>query len=221
LAYDINQGCSGFVVALAQASSLIKCGMFSKGIVVTAEAYNRIISPEDKDTFGLFGDAAAATLLERCAEDEGLMGFSFGSDGSGANHLIRKNGGAVCAIDSSRDDFLYMNGRAIYNFVTLNLPHHIQTFLDQQTLDLNSVDHWYFHQANKFMNSKLCSLLQISPENAYFDISSIGNTVSSSIPIAIKKSQEADLPLPSTSIFCGFGVGLSWGSCLYKNLQRV
>jgi 3-oxoacyl-[acyl-carrier-protein] synthase-3 len=216
LAFDINQGCSGYVVGLAQAHALLSAGLANRGILVTCDAYSRIVSQSDKDTFGLFGDAATATLLEATQPDEGLQAFQFGTDGLGAEHLILRNGGALSNEADPRGNFLYMNGRAIYNFVTEKLPPELDRFLNRAGLSNDQVDAWFFHQANLFMNSKLCSLMKIPSEKAFFDIRETGNTVSSSIPLALSKARALSGSEPKNLVFCGFGVGLSWAMCLYK-----
>lgn len=216
-AYDINQGCSGFVVALAQAHGLIKSGLFRQGLIVTTEVYNRIIDPSDKDTFGLFGDAACAIAVTSAAEtpQEGTRGFFFGTDGSGAGHLIQRTGGSAAETGVARDAFLYMNGRAIFEFVVRNIPSEIDRFLASQNLTKNSIDQWVFHQANRFMNGRLVQQMGLSEEAAFFDISDIGNTVSCSIPIALERLTATATFRGGRTLLCGFGVGLSWAGCIY------
>jgi 3-oxoacyl-[acyl-carrier-protein] synthase-3 len=223
LAFDINQGCSGYVIGLSQAYGIISTGMARRGLLVTCDAYSRVISQNDKDTFGLFGDAATASLIERCPRGEGLVAFRFGSDGSGSEHLIVRRGGAAfpLEVEGTRDNFLFMNGRAIYNFVTQNLPPDIQVFLSSNGLRIEEVDQWIFHQANLFMNTKLCAMLGIPQEKAPFDIRDTGNTVSSSIPLILKKFNILGPTAEERLIvLCGFGVGLSWASCLYKHKSQ-
>lgn len=218
LAYDVNQGCSGFVIALAQAKGLIASGLAKRGLIVTTEVYNRVINPSDKDTFGLFGDAATAVLVEADERSQsGIQSFFFGTDGSGAEQLIVKTGGAAKpARSSGPDDYLYMNGRAIFEFVCKKIPTEITTYLNSMNLTVADIDHWIFHQANRFMNEKLCSLMGIPTEKAFFDISDIGNTVSCTIPIAMERARAAKAIRGKKVMLVGFGVGLSWAGCLYE-----
>lgn len=217
LAYDVNLGCSGYVFALAQAKALIASGMAQRGIVLTTDVYNRIINKTDRNTFGLFGDAAAATLVESCAPEVGIGNFFFGSEGEGANALIVKNGGSAFPNKTgAADDFLHMDGKSIYKFVVRLLPSAIQNFMRQENKSNEDIDHWIFHQANKHMNSELCKILEIPPNKAYFNISDIGNTVSATIPIALERAQSEKLICGNRIVLCGFGVGLSWGGCMYS-----
>lgn len=207
LAYDVNQGCSGFVIGLAQAKGLIASGICRRGLLVTSEMYNRLIAPGDRDTFGLFGDAATAVCVERSDDpNAGIGDFFFGVDGSGADKLTWL---------PAPENRLYMNGRGIFEFVVRTLPPEINAFLKRQSLAVKDIDHFIFHQANRYMNERLVSELGISPERAFFDITEMGNTVSNTIPIALKKAQEARAMHGRKILMVGFGVGLSWAGALY------
>jgi 3-oxoacyl-[acyl-carrier-protein] synthase-3 len=217
LAYDVNLGCSGFVLALAQAKALISSGMAKRGLVVTSDVYNRIINRADRNTFGLFGDAAAATLVEECDSDYGLGEFFYGTDGGGADALIVRRGGAAFPEKSGGDDdYLHMDGRAVFKFVVKYLPPAVHAFLEKQQLSVSDVDQWVFHQANRHMNGELCRLIGIPAEKAFFDIFDVGNTVSSTIPIALERAHAKGLIHGTRMVLCGFGVGLSWGGCTYR-----
>ncbi len=222
LAFDMNLGCSGFVAALSQADAMIRSGQSRRGLIVTAETYNRVISSEDKDTYGLFGDAAAAVLVEATDEDAGCQKFRFGTDGSGSSKLIVRAGGSRFEQAATpRDRFLYMDGRGIFEFVSKVVVNDLKAFLSENELETADVDHWVFHQANKYMNDRLVTLLGIDPSKAFFDISDIGNTVSATIPIALQRGLQAGAIPFGKIVFCGFGVGLSWASCLYLNRTRI
>ncbi len=220
LAYDVNLGCSGYVLALAQAKALIASGMAKRGIIVTSDVYNRVIDRTNRNTFGLFGDAAAATLIEECDPEFGLGEFFYGSEGAGSDALIvRRGGSAHPQKNGSREDFLHMDGKAVYKFVITVLPPAINAFLDKQHITMANIDHWFFHQANKHMNGELCRILNIPTEKAFFDILDVGNTVSATIPIALERAQNNRIINGKRIVLCGFGVGLSWGGCSY-NLQN-
>jgi 3-oxoacyl-[acyl-carrier-protein] synthase-3 len=216
LAYDVNLGCSGYVLALAQAKALITSGMAKRGIVVTTDVYNRVIDRSDRNTFGLFGDAAAATLVEECEPGFGIGNFFYGTEGAGADALIvRRGGSAIPARDGSREDFLHMDGKSVYKFVVKLIPPAVQNFLSKENLVVSDIDQWFFHQANKHMNGELCRIMGVPLEKAFFDITDIGNTVSATIPIAIERAINTGSLSGSRIVMCGFGVGLSWGGCTY------
>jgi len=216
LAFDINQGCSGYVIALAQGHALISSGIARRGLIVTAEIYNRVINPRDKDTYGLFGDGATATLVEAGTGGTSSENFFFGTDGTGAEHLIVEGSGTAPPSKTGNEHFLFMNGRAIFEFVLRTLPAELASFLARRNLEIASIDYWFFHQANRFMNGRLTKTLGIPDDKVFFDIGDIGNTVSSTIPIAMRRARAAGLVKGGRIMLLGFGVGLSWAGCVYE-----
>jgi 3-oxoacyl-[acyl-carrier-protein] synthase-3 len=218
LAYDVNQGCSGFPIALAQAHSFIASGMFKQGLVVTSDTYNKFINPSDRNTYGLFGDGASAVLVERCPQGEGVGPFFFGTDGQFFDRLILKSGGSAFPEKlGDKGDYIAMDGKAVFRFVIDRVPGEITRFLQEQNLKVEDIDYWVLHQANKYMNKSLTDKLGIPSDKAFFDIHEFGNTVSASIPIAWEKALPTMKQRGVKKVFlCGFGVGLSWSGCLYN-----
>jgi len=210
-AIDINQGCSGYIYGLSLASSLVASGNFKNVLLVTADMYSKVIHPEDKGNISLFGDAATATLIS--AEGKYEIGkFTLGSDGSGAENLIVKNSAAKKKNDlvtENLDNYLYMNGSAIFDFTAKNVPSLVKANLEINSLSKEDVDLYVFHQANTFMLNFLRKRMGISSENFLLNMENYGNTVSSSIPLAFRNSFDRDL---KKVMFVGFGVGYSWGA---------
>ncbi len=159
-ALDFNLGCSGFVYGVSLAKGLISGGMANNVLLITSETYSKFINPKDKSNKTIFGDAAAATLV---SNEDGICSigdFVFGTDGSGADNLIVRNGGirnltgkGSDVIDEygnvKNDDNLYMNGTEIFNFTSDSIPKLTESILNKTKLSLENIDLFIFHQANR------------------------------------------------------------------------
>lgn len=222
-ALDINLGCSGYIYGLALAKGLIAGNMAKNILLITAETYNKYIHKEDKGNRSIFGDAAAATLVSTSGF-AAIENFDFGTDGSGAKNLIVKNGGMRnpksgkdFVLDDSgailSDDHLYMNGGEIFSFSQKNVPIVVENVLNINHLEKDDIDLFVFHQANKYMLNFLRKKIKIPKEKFHIHMESTGNTVSSSIPLALKNAVDEDESMLSGKklMLVGFGVGYSWG----------
>lgn len=220
-AFDINLGCSGFVYGLGIAKGFIASGQAKNVLLITSETYSKFIHPKDKSNKTIFGDAAAATLIS--TEGFAAIGnFEYGTDGKGAQNLIVKNGGLRNFEKQSElvkdeynnyisDDNLYMNGAEIFLFTLSQVPKLVENTLLKNELTNRDIDLFVFHQANKYMLENLRKKLKIETEKFYIYIEDSGNTVSSTIPIALYNAQKDNLLLPAKNILlAGFGVGYSW-----------
>ena len=213
-ALDFNQGCSGFVYGLSLAKGLIVAGIAKNVLLITAETYTKHIHKEDKGNLSIFGDAAAATIISTDGLYE-INEFSLGTDGSGAQNLIVKNGGIKnpktddSLIDSG--NYLFMDGTAVFNFTIQNVPILVNENLTKNNLDIKDVDQFIFHQANTFMLNYLRKRIGIEPEKFIIDMENCGNTVSSTIPIVLKNLIE-NKNNKEKILITGFGVGYSWGA---------
>lgn len=229
-AFDFNQGCSGFVYGLGLAKGLIETGQAKNILLVTADTYSKYIHPADKSVRTLFGDAAAATLIQAVAGGPFIDRFRYGTDGAGAKNLIVPIGGArspsalnpspeLYADDSGNartDANLYMNGAAIFEFSMTRIPQLMASMFDD-SFSIDDVDLFAFHQANKFMLDSLRRRLKLPAEKFISEFEHCGNTVSSSIPIALKESLDKGVLSVGNTVVCvGFGVGYSWAGCVIK-----
>jgi 3-oxoacyl-[acyl-carrier-protein] synthase III len=218
-AIDINQGCSGYIYGLSLAKGLVVSKIAKNVVLVTAEMYSKHIHIKDKGNRSIFGDAATATLIS----NEGMYRigeFSLGSDGSGFENLIVKNGAMksnkVLDIENPNDNNLYMNGPEIFNFTAKAVPGLISKTLEKNNESIESVNQFIFHQANTFMLEFLRKKINIPKDKFLIDMEDYGNTVSSSIPIALKNRIEKSLE-DNKILLAGFGVGYSWGALIiYK-----
>jgi 3-oxoacyl-[acyl-carrier-protein] synthase-3 len=211
--FDINLGCSGYVYALALAKSFMEAQGISDGLVITSEIYSRIMDPQDRGTVAVFGDAAAATWV-RSGAPWIVEAFDFGTDGGGYNNLIREAGGSRNPLPSlDANPCLYMNGREIFNFMMKKVPISVRNCLEKKGLNIEEVDQFVFHQASQYMLEALRKRLRIKEEKMMVYLKEVGNTVSSTIPIALNELWKRP-DRPKTILISGFGVGLSWATAL-------
>jgi len=225
-AFDYNLGCSGFVYGLALAKSLITSKIAIYILLITSETYTKHIYPKDKGNRTIFGDAAAATIIEK-SEEEQIGEFVLGTDGSGYKNLIIPNGGLrnrynpnAKQIDEGSgsirtDNNLYMNGPEVFNFTIKAVPKVVSKTLEKNKISLEDIDYIIFHQANKYMNEYLRKKIDIPKDKFYLNLLYTGNTVSATIPIAIKDVLDNKLIKKGDKVLLvGFGVGYSWGGTI-------
>lgn len=226
-ALDFNLGCSGAVYGMALAKGLICSGIAKNVLLLTSETYNKYIHPLDKGNRSIFGDGASACLISYSGVAE-IGEFVLGTDGKGAENLIVTSGGSRMRQSTGkeeidieghvkRDDYLYMNGGEIFNFTLNTVPPLIKELIFKNNLMQDDVDYYVFHQANKFMLNTLRKVCSIPKERFYIDLAKTGNTVSSTIPIALKDCFDAGTITKGMNVMiAGFGVGLSWGGTILK-----
>ena len=224
-ALDFNLGCSGYEYGLAIAKGLILSGTAKNILLLTAETYTKYIHPKDKGNRTIFGDGASASLIS--TEGFAEMGeVVVGTDGSGADNLIVRSLGARhkgllndLRMDEDEGivsgDYLYMHGGNVFNFTADVVPPMVNELLQKSGVAQDDVDLWIFHQANKYMINYLRKLLDIDKEKFYLYMEHVGNTVSSTIPIAMVEARREG-KLHGNVLLAGFGVGLSWGGVMLK-----
>ncbi|MGA2296883.1 MAG: ketoacyl-ACP synthase III, partial [FCB group bacterium] len=184
MAFDINLGCSGFVYALPIAGNFIKNGTMKNAMIIMADEYSKVIDYKDRNTASIFGDAGSASLLTACEDGFGVLDVNFGTDGSGASQLIVYNSGV--AKNKEKSDFLFMDGREIFKFSMLTIPASVRELLNRNNIEQKDIKYFIFHQANKYMLQEMQKRMKIPDEQMVIDMKYIGNTVSSTIPIALK-----------------------------------
>lgn len=235
-AFDVNQGCAGFVYGLWLASSLIAAGGCRKALLLVGDVpymardiRNRIITP-------IFGDGGSAALV--CRDEQAPdMHFELGTDGTGFRHIIMPGGRAMLPyrrtfadneqfftdIEDSlgnpwRLNEVFMNGGEIFNFVMTTVSGHLKAFMQRCGVSQESIDWLFLHQANKQIIETLAAQAGIPSEKApSAAFSKYGNLSSASIPSAMCE-QFGEMPLADGQrlLLCGYGVGLSWASCLME-----
>lgn len=213
-ALDFNLGCSGFVYGLSLAKALIYSENYNNVLLITSETYSKYLNKDDKSVRTIFGDAAAATLVTN--SKEGIGKFVFGTDGSGGDKLIVQNG-ALRSLNNKQYNvpILYMSGPDIFTFSLDVVPKLVFDILKKNELYIENIDLFILHQANKFMLEHLKQKLNIDDKKFFISMSNCGNTVSSTIPIAIKEAQLNQVLRPNMKVLiAGFGVGYSWGGTI-------
>jgi len=219
-------GCSGYVYGLGLAEALLASGQARCVLLVTTDTYSKLLRPEDKNVRTLFGDGATATLLRPTPlnEPSDLGPFVYGTDGHGAENLICRRGGVRHAISASSDkdasaatSWLFMNGPEIFNFTLRVVPDAMDRLLRQAKIKLEQIDFFVFHQANAYMLEHLRKKLELPKEKFYLHLRTTGNTVSSTIPLALENAHlQGRLKMGDKILLAGFGVGYSWATTLLR-----
>lgn len=220
-ALDFSIGCSGYVYGLGLAEGLVRSGQARKLLLLTADTYTKYLDPNDRMSRAIFGDAAAATLIE-ASPIQSFVRFDYGTDGKGAKSLIAPQSGTralgSCMMEQGKArNYIEMNGSDIFRFATTVVPNLVRHTLESSDLSVADIDLFIFHQANAFLLEELRTLLSIPAERFQVALSKCGNTIASSIPIALKHAMEEKRPLPGDLILLvGFGVGLSWSATILR-----
>jgi 3-oxoacyl-[acyl-carrier-protein] synthase-3 len=227
LAFDYNLACSGYVYGLLMASGFIKMGVAKNVLLVTADTYSKYIESEDRSTRMLFGDGASVSWIGNAASFDGepLIGafedFQCASDGKGWDKFIIKSGGQRQPA-SEKDapgyrDTIEMNGLHVLNLVNDRVVKQIFQLLNKHGLAPEAIAQFFLHQASGLALDSLGKKLKVGGDQVFSNLATVGNTVSSSIPILIKDYfSQATLAKGQRLFLCGFGVGYSWGSLLAR-----
>ena len=233
LAFDVNLGCSGYVYGLSIASHFIQSGNIKKVLLMAGDKSTISTNYEDKSTFPLFGDAGSATLLE-FDETAKTWFYSMASDGKGKDAIIIEHGHSRHPYGTIEDEtleiepgiirskkHLKLNGMEVFNFALKEVAPSIRELLTYSQKDIEEVDYFVFHQANKLINDSVRKKLKIEEAKVPLSIDYFGNTSSASIPLTICKELSNQVLVENNKfLVSGFGVGFSWASVLL-NLSNV
>ena len=232
VAFDINLGCSGYVYGLTVIGQFLQNGNFRKALLLCGDKSTISTNYQDKSTFPLFGDAGSATLLEfDKSADEWFAHLA--SDGSGKDSIIIEHGHSRHPYGSVSDEYieyepgvirtkkhLALNGMDVFNFALKEVAPSIKLMLENFDINIDDIDYFVLHQANKLINESVRKKLKVAPEKVPYSIQNFGNTSSASIPLTIctclKEKIESD---QLTLLLAGFGVGFSWGSVVLKTSE--
>jgi 3-oxoacyl-[acyl-carrier-protein] synthase-3 len=221
-ALDFNLGCSGFVYGLALADGLIRTGSCRRILLITAETYSKYIHREDRSLRTIFGDGAAASLIE-AVDAPTLRAFRYGTDGSGADTLMVPKGGARPPEHAHQprhrkrwDSDLYMDGPSLMNFTVAAIPQLVEDILAQAGLTKDAIDIFLLHQATRKMLEQLQERLELDDQKLPIMLEDCGNTVSCTIPLLINHLRNSRQLYPGKrTMLVGFGVGWSWAGCVW------
>jgi 3-oxoacyl-[acyl-carrier-protein] synthase-3 len=226
IAFDVNLGCSGYVYGLWMVAQFIQASGLQRALLLVGDTITTCLSDRDRSTYPIFGDAGTATAIESAPGS--VMSFVLGTDGAGAEHLQIPAGGCrrPSNDDTTRrserengnwrsDEDLFMNGAEVFAFTLREVPVLIDKILAAAKWERSTVDHFVFHQANKFMLDHLAKKMKLPVDKIPFSLGEFGNTSSASIPLTISACLREKLaqPIPQKVILAGFGVGWSWGAC--------
>ncbi|MCD4725887.1 MAG: ketoacyl-ACP synthase III [Bacteroidales bacterium] len=229
MAFDISLGCSGYVYGLSVMGRMMANGAIKKGLFLVGDVSTQNTSFKDKSTFPLFGDAGSATAIEY-VKGAAEMAFNLQTDGAGYKAIIIPDGGIRNF--ASRESFEYeeisegitrnklhiaLDGLEVFNFSLREVAPNIRTLLKQVDKNVEDIDYFVMHQANRLMNETIRKQLKINPEKYPYSMGEYGNTSSASIPLTIAAALSEEISGKDLNmLFSGFGVGLSWGSVVLK-----
>jgi 3-oxoacyl-[acyl-carrier-protein] synthase-3 len=220
-ALDLHAACSSFVFALLTGMQYVASGCSRLVLVIGADCNSRVVDPKDVRTYPLFGDAAGAVLLAPGSDQQGLISFAIGADGSGNDLLIRKMGGTRLPFsgDAGADGrhYMKMDGRPIFKWAVRILTETVHEILSDSELTLDDIDLVIFHQANQRIIDSAARELGLDPQKVFCNLDRYGNTSSASIPLALDEAYQAGrVRRGQNLLLSGFGAGLTWGTTILR-----
>lgn len=227
--FDYNLACSGYIFGLAITRGIIETGLAKNVLLINSETYSKFLNSKDRSTNILFGDGAAVSVIS--SENlGGIIDIILSSNGekfdafyipAGGMRIPKSSNTKETKIDHSGNgkslENIHMNGFAVWQFITKNVSEQIITLLERNHLSIDDIDLFVFHQASKLTLDSLVKMLKLNEDKVFVNLKEIGNTVSASVPIAIKDAElSGKLKKGNLILLSGFGVGLSWGSIIMK-----
>jgi len=232
IAFDYNLACSGYIYGLAIANGFLETGLAGNILLINSDTYSKIVNKKDLSTRVLFGDAAAVTIVSNTNKNEvsKVIDISLASSGKHFNTFYIPAGGfktpksektSIEDKDKSGNirsaENIHMDGFNVWKFISYAVPKQINKLLKKNKIEVKDIKLFLFHQASQMTLDSIVKALDVKDEQLFINIESIGNTVSASIPIALKDAvSKGKLSRGDLIILCGFGVGLSWGSILMR-----
>ncbi len=220
-AFTLVAGCSGWVYALTTASHYITAGAYSRVLVVGVEIISFAMDFTDRTTCVLFGDAAAATVVEASDEPGGLLAFELGSDGSGVKALYVPDGGSASPISQrtidERRQYMRMNGQEVFKFAVRTLGSSLKRTIYQAGLTPDDIDLFIPHQANARIIEAAARQMRVPLDKFYLNLDRYGNTSAASVPLALVEAiEEGRLKDGDLVAMCAFGAGLTWATAVMQ-----
>ncbi len=220
-AVDLQAACSGFMYALITAAQYIATGNSQLALVIGGDTNTRIVNPQDQRTAPLFGDGAGAVLLKKGNENQGLMCYQMGADGSGGPLLEMSVGGARNPAKpesiAAGGHYLAMDGRNVFKWAIQALNETIELVVSRAGLTIDDVSLFLLHQANIRIIDNAIQQLGIEPERVINNLDRYGNTSAGSIPLAMDEALRAGkISKGDVVLMSGFGAGLTWGTGLFR-----
>ncbi|MDD3877819.1 MAG: ketoacyl-ACP synthase III [Bacteroidales bacterium] len=233
MAFDINMACSGYPYGLSVVSKMLSKDN-QRALLLVGDTGSLHTSYKDKSAFPLFGDAGTATALQYNPISAEIF-FNLQTSGKGYKALYVPDGGSRNPISKSsivlkkygegiyrKRNQIFLDGVEILKFSLSRVPSNIRKTLEFANLEMDMVDYFVLHQANKMINNNIGKILKINPDKMPETLYHYGNTISASIPLTIVKSLGEILNQNSkTLLLCGFGAGLSFGSAVFKTKDMM
>jgi 3-oxoacyl-[acyl-carrier-protein] synthase III len=219
-AFDVSAACAGFMYSLVTGAQFVATGSSRLALVIGADTTSRIVEPADKKTYPLFGDGAGAVLLTRGSDEQGLIAYTMGADGSGEYLLCTKTGSRNPATAESiqrGDQYMRMEGRSVFKWAIRVIDRSVQDVLDFAKLKTDDVDLAVLHQANIRILDAAAEELDIDRSKMFVNLEKYGNTSAGSIPLALDEAiEQGRIKRGDNLLLCGFGAGLAWGTALWR-----
>lgn len=217
--FDLSAACSGFIFALHTAAKLIESGVHKKAVVIGADKMSSIINYEDRSTCPIFGDAAAAVLLEANREGLGILDASLHSDGGGAVHLYLKAGGSAypTSLETVKNKWHYVHqeGQPVFKAAVSHMADTTAEVMLRNNLTAKDIRYLVPHQANMRIIDAVANRLGIDRDKCMINIDRYGNTTAATIPLCLW-DYEARLKKGDNLILTSFGGGFTWGAVYLK-----
>lgn len=224
-AFEIRQACSGFLFALAMADSFIKSGLYKKILVVGAEVQSKVLdlTPRGKNVSIIFADGGGAVVVGRSSNSQSrIHSINLYSDGSYAPELCIKAPGSSLGPERLNEEalrtgnhFLHMNGKFVFTHAVTKMPQSLLEACEKSQIKMESIDHFFFHQANLRINEKIAADLNIPSSKIHNTIQKWGNTTAATLPMALWDAQNnRHLKKGQKLALTAFGAGFSWGSII-------
>ncbi|AXJ00986.1 3-oxoacyl-[acyl-carrier-protein] synthase-3 [Cyclonatronum proteinivorum] len=221
-AFSMVVGCTGFVYSLVTADQFIRSGQYRNIVVIGVEVISRNVDWNDRNTCVLFGDGAAAVVIQRTEdENKGMLAHHLGSDGSGLEHIIQVSGGTRYSVTPERLEqgmqYLKMNGREVFKFASVKMGEALKIVLDETGYSSADIDLFIPHQANARIIEFASRQARLPAEKVFVNVDRYGNTSAASVPIALTEAFEQNrLKEGDLLALVAFGAGLTWASCLFR-----
>ena len=230
MAYDFNMACSGYVYGLSMAHSFLLSGLAKKVLLVNADTYSKYINKGDRSARTLFGDGASASIIEINEQSKGFLTFDFVSSGKDYEKFYIPAGG--CRLPRSTEtqkeisnqsgnsrssNNIHMDGMGVWSFINSLVPKQIKSFLKSNNLEISDIDLFVFHQASKMTLDSIIKMLKLDKDKVFINLNGLGNTVSASIPIALKDAMDqGKISKGDKILLAGFGVGMSYAATIIE-----
>jgi 3-oxoacyl-[acyl-carrier-protein] synthase-3 len=218
-AYDMQAACSGFLFLLETAACFIRSGKYKKIIIVGADKMSSATDYTDRATCPIFGDGAAAFMIEPTTEEYGVLDAYLRTDGKGLPFLHMKAGGSVCppsyfTVDN-RMHYVYQEGRTVFKYAVSNMLAACTTVAERNGLSKENIDWVIPHQANMRIIDAVASRLEVPYNKVMINIERYGNTSAATLPLCVWDFEDK-LKKGDNLIFTAFGAGFTWGAVYMK-----